>query len=59
MEIQLIILAISLIEKLLPTIEAAVARGEVTPEQQKEVRDRYLALIADVNRFNWPEWKVE
>jgi hypothetical protein len=52
--------ALTLLEFLLPKIEDAVKRGEVSPEKQKELRDRYNQLRAQGDTaFSGPEWKVD
>ncbi len=59
-EIILINAALTLIEKLLPIIGRAVQQGEITPAQQQETRDKYLALCARADAaFAGPEWQVE
>lgn len=50
--------ALALIENLLPIIAAKVAAGEITPEQQAEVRRKYLALKTQADAaFTGPEWE--
>lgn len=57
-EIILLNAALALAEKLIPTLGKAVAAGQITPEQQQEARNRYLALRAKADAaFTGPEWE--
>lgn len=59
-EILLANAAIALIEKLIPVIQARVKAGQVTPEQQQLLRDKYNSLVnAGDAAFSGPEWQVE
>ena len=59
-EIILVNAAITLIEKLIPVINNAVKDGQVTPEAQAELRDRYTALRTQADAaFTGPEWMLE
>lgn len=52
--------ALALAEKLLPIIDARVKSGAITPEQQLESRNKYLALRALGDAaFTGPEWEIE
>lgn len=56
--ISLATVAIDLVEKLLPALEQLRAKGEITPEQQQKVRDRYLSLRARADgQFMGSHWK--
>ncbi len=58
-EIAAAVAAINLIEKLLPTIAKGVKAGQITPEQQQLVHDRYKSLRANGDAaFSGPEWQV-
>jgi len=58
-ELILINAALTLIEKLLPVISNAVKNGQVTPEAQAELRNRYTGLRAKADAaFTGPEWDV-
>jgi outer membrane protein TolC len=48
------------IEQLITKVQELAANGEITPEQQAEVRAKYLSLKAKVEAgpFTEPEWKV-
>lgn len=51
--------AMSLIENLLPQIQQFVQKGEVTAEQQAEIKARYESLKARADgQFSGPEWQV-
>ena len=59
-EIILVNAALTLIEKLVPVINDAVKNGQVTPEAQAELRNRYTALRTQADTaFTGPEWQVE
>ena len=52
-------LALALAEKLIPVVDAAFKRGEVTAEEQQRARDAYQALRAKGDTlFQGPEWEV-
>lgn len=56
--IVLLDLALTLIEKLLPEIEARVKAGDITTEEQLAARTRYDALRARRGSiFAGPEWQ--
>ena len=56
-EILAINAALSLVEKLLPLLARGVQSGTITPAQQQETRDRYVALRAKADAaFTGPEW---
>ena len=56
--ISLATVAIDLVEKLLPAIEQLRAKGEITPEQQQELMDRYQSLKARADgQFSGAHWK--
>jgi len=59
-EIILVNAALTLIEKLVPVIADAVKSGQVTPEAQAELRQKYTALRAQADTaFTGPEWTIE
>lgn len=60
MEAAAIIAAINLIEQLIPIIDEKVKSGQVSPEEQTKIRDRYTSLrnLGDA-LFAGPEWHVE
>jgi len=47
--------ALSIVETLAPTIEAMANRGEITPEQQAQVKAR-LDTLRSSAAFQGPEW---
>lgn len=50
---------ISLLEQLIPQISALVKRGEITPEQQADIKRRFESLRAKAGgEFSGPEWTV-
>lgn len=52
--------ALTLVEELVPRIESLVKSGQITPEQQQTVRDRYTQLRDNLDaRFSGPEWQIE
>jgi len=52
--------ALTLAETLIPRVADLFRRGEITPEQQAELRARYVALRdATAEQFTGPEWKIE
>lgn len=52
--------ALTVVEKLMPLVEQAAKKGDITPEQQKAVRDKYNLLKDQADRmFEGPEWQVE
>lgn len=52
--------ALALAEKLIPIIAARVQDGDITPEQQAAIRERYDALRAKGDAaFTGPEWQIE
>lgn len=48
--------ALTIIEKLSPTIKDLFASGEITTEQQDALKARIAALSQD-DAFSGPEWK--
>ena len=51
--------SLSLIEALWPLLTHGIQTGQVTPEQQQVVRNRYLSLRnAGDAAFTGPEWDV-
>lgn len=57
-EVTAFLAALALAEALAPRVEEAVQRGEVTPDQQKQMRDRYEALRArGSDAFKGPGWE--
>jgi len=50
--------ALTLVEALAPAIQTMVAKGQITPEQQKALDDRITALRPGGTAFAGPEWKV-
>lgn len=51
--------SLALVEKLLPLLKN-FSRGDITPEQQSELRRRYAALRAAGDAaFTGPEWERE
>jgi len=59
-EIILVNAALTLIEKLLPVVTDAVKNGQVTPEAQAELRQKYTALRNQADTaFTGPEWNIE
>lgn len=52
--------ALGLTETLLPKLAELVKSGEVTPEEQNEVLQRFQALKAAAEKnFVGPEWQIE
>jgi hypothetical protein len=50
---------LALLEKLLPRINAMVKSGQISPEDQQKVRDRFLKLQNGMDtEFTGPEWEV-
>lgn len=50
---------LALMEQLIPQIQEAAHRGDITVEQQAEVRRRYLSLKARAEgQFAGPEWSL-
>jgi hypothetical protein len=50
--------AIDLVEKLLPAIDQLRLKGNITAEQQQQVRARYESLKARADgQFSGPEWQ--
>lgn len=49
--------AISLAEKLAPIIERLVKSGQIPPEAQRDIQQRYTAL-KNLAAFSGPEWTV-
>lgn len=49
--------ALALYEKLQPIIAAQVKKGEVPPEEQQKLRDRFNA-IRKADAFAGPEWEA-
>ena len=47
--------AIALLEKLIPWIGNMTSKGEITIEQQQEIKDRLAALRTDAG-WDGPEW---
>lgn len=49
--------ALTLIEKLAPMVSQLFQQGDITIEQQKNLKDRMAALNSS-ELFSGPEWKV-
>lgn len=48
------------LEQLVPKIQGLVKSGDVTKEEQQQVRDRYNALrAAGDSAFTGPEWEID
>lgn len=59
-EIALASAAIALVEKLIPKIQEWVKSGQVSPEEQKALFDKYNNLATSLDEmFNGDEWKIE
>ena len=59
-EIALAAAALTLLEKLFPRIEQMVQSGQITPDQQKDIRTRYASLRnAGDAAFTGPEWETK
>lgn len=57
-EIALAGAALALIEKLIPQIAAMVKKGQVPPEEQQALLDKYNAVKTAVESgFEGPEWQ--
>lgn len=51
--------ALAFAERAMPIIQQLAKRGEVTEGEQKELRDRYNALVeAGDKAFEGPEWEM-
>lgn len=51
--------ALALSNALLPSLQAAVSSGDVTPEQQAEVLAKFEALRDNAAaKFSGPEWQL-
>jgi len=52
--------ALTLVEQLLPKITELASRGEISAEQQAEVRARYESLkVKAAGQFSGPEWQIQ
>lgn len=49
--------ALTILEKLAPSIEAAVQSGQITPAQQQGIYDRANALRPGGTAFSGTEWQ--
>ncbi len=57
MELQLALLALSMLEQLSPKIQALFQTGQITPEQQSALLKRYAELLTNsVASFAGHEW---
>lgn len=51
---------LNLVDALLPQLQQHKLSGDITPEQQQAVLDRYAALREKANEmFSGPEWQTE
>jgi hypothetical protein len=58
-EVMLINSALGLVEALLPKIQEMARKGEISAEQQRELRARYDSLKAKADgQFTGPEWQI-
>lgn len=49
--------AISILETLVPKVQAAVSKGEITADQQAELHKRIDGLRPGGTAFSGPEWQ--
>lgn len=50
--------AMAILEKAIPAIQAMFKKGEIPPEEQQRIRDRYNAIKSGA-AFEGPEWQLE
>ena len=50
-------MALALADALLPLVQKEIKEGQISPEQQQKLRDRYNKL-REAAAFEGPEWEV-